>query len=315
MDETLEANETPSSMNKKSEGRTAKANCPPEILWHYTSASGLLGILSEGIIHATGLSYLNDTSEGKYLRHLMREPIQHLTSQNDFPGIDKMFEDAYRRFGIACFCPDGDLLSQWRGYSVGGGFSIGFRSQTLLQFWEQGSPQGFLRPVEYSSSKSFLRAVVDAREVAKYYHQVFPGGIDSLREDKNGNRVIYESEFEAMKDDFKSLLRTIEYISLNGALHKDEHFSEEKEWRLLTFMNSSTPGGEVKPSVSVGRYGLKVYKPVAFQTSFKNSPICEIRTGPGLDAESQSRAVEVLLDNLGYEEVKISSSRVPLRLG
>jgi hypothetical protein len=33
---------------------------------------------------------------------------------------------------MACFCENGDLLSQWRGYgSLGGGFSLGFKAKQL----------------------------------------------------------------------------------------------------------------------------------------------------------------------------------------
>lgn len=315
MDPYLKSSEQRSKASSESEEMATEVVDPPKILWHYTTASGLLGILREGAIRATGLSYLNDITEGKYLRGLMREPIEHLTSKDDLPGIEKLFESAYRRFGAACFCPDGDLLSQWRGYSGGGGFAIGFKSQLLRQFWEGESWQGFLRPVEYSSSTSFLRAVVDAREVTEEYHRVFPGGINSLRKDKEGKRVIYESEFEDMKGDIAKLFQKIEYLAFNGALHKDEHFSEEREWRLLTFIDSKTQDDEFAPDVGVGRQGLTIYRRIAFQSSFESSPICEIRTGPGLDDESQVRAMEVLLDNLGYEGVGISASRVPLRIG
>jgi hypothetical protein len=42
-------------------------------------------------------------------------------------------EEFYRvmQIFVVSFCPDGDLLSQWRGYGQSGGYAIGFDANIL----------------------------------------------------------------------------------------------------------------------------------------------------------------------------------------
>ena len=47
----------------------------PEMLYHYTSAYGLYGILSSGILRAGNFSYLNDSSEIQYGRNLAQDML------------------------------------------------------------------------------------------------------------------------------------------------------------------------------------------------------------------------------------------------
>jgi hypothetical protein len=54
-------------------------------LYHYTSAAGLYGILSSGVLRASNYLYLNDTSEIEYGKTLV---IEHLREQADTEGAD-----------------------------------------------------------------------------------------------------------------------------------------------------------------------------------------------------------------------------------
>ncbi len=137
-------------------GAAAAAELIPDTLWHYTDASGLLGILGGGAaatsptgatFWATGLEYLNDHQELVFgLKHV-RAAIESFTEEFrsviyapherhiyvNIPGkvaflerlgeaITAVIERTYP-YPIHCyvtsFSTEDDLLSQWRGYGSG----------------------------------------------------------------------------------------------------------------------------------------------------------------------------------------------------
>jgi hypothetical protein len=139
---------------------------PGRILWHYTTADGIKGILEsckqdlwkvvplkdgkfkfETIpgsctIWATNVYYMNDTGEVTYARDLMIEEIYERKGKYP-PPADEFLMRVEARLRIAemasqphvtCFCDEeaGDLLNQWRAYAnMGGGYALGFRSASL----------------------------------------------------------------------------------------------------------------------------------------------------------------------------------------
>src|SRR5579862_2796865 len=97
----------------------------PHTLYHYTDASGLLGILASKCLWATDSRYLNDNLEIEYGLGLLREVLDE-TSQlldagpvKDFletaDNISNPFDGFYGAY-VVCFCEKGDQLSQWRAY-------------------------------------------------------------------------------------------------------------------------------------------------------------------------------------------------------
>jgi hypothetical protein len=102
----------------------------PDILYHYTSAEGLLGIIESGVLRAGNFSYVNDASELTYGQELVNEvlveeigsaPTSLLRSlslrlQSQVLNLSEEFD-----FYLSCFCSEFDLLSQWRGYGSGNG--------------------------------------------------------------------------------------------------------------------------------------------------------------------------------------------------
>src|SRR5579872_521596 len=103
-----------------------------DLLYHYTDAAGLLGILESQRLWATNAAYLNDPTELLHARAVYKGWLEARTEQgiarellDNVKVIDLMLEHIFHVF-VACFCRNGDLLSQWRGYGSGGrGFAIG----------------------------------------------------------------------------------------------------------------------------------------------------------------------------------------------
>ncbi len=141
---------------------------PPDELFHYTSAEGFLGILATGRLWAARVEYLNDATEFGYGTSLLQEVLEKKKTEVP-PGWKSEFltrclrgiPDAWCTYFVACFCTDGDLLSQWRGYgSRGGGYAVGFQARRL---GTGGAQEVCLRRVLYEreQQRPLVEALVD----------------------------------------------------------------------------------------------------------------------------------------------------------
>src|SRR5579863_7496945 len=121
--------------------RTPQQLGPDASLFHYTTADGLKGIIEDNCLHASSAYFLNDSSEIDYgyrvLDGVFEEFEKHRPS---WPSIltvrlvrelRQMFSSEAARVKrmksiyVACFCEDGNLLSQWRAYGQSGGYCLG----------------------------------------------------------------------------------------------------------------------------------------------------------------------------------------------
>ena len=117
------------------------SDIPEETLYHYTTFTGLLGIVESGVLWASDIRYMNDSAELKHTADLIRvEILRRISVGHSNPGLLNQFVDwfTYRianghmLFG-ASFRSNGNLLSQWRGYSkLGKGVSLGFNPRYIL---------------------------------------------------------------------------------------------------------------------------------------------------------------------------------------
>ena len=102
-----------------------------EVIYHYTSAEGLRGIIENSEIWLTNVSFVNDMTECKALQE-----EKDLFDDNDF--TNKLVRDCWKDFidyshndydtYIASFSRGDESLDQWRGY---GNFRIGFEANNL----------------------------------------------------------------------------------------------------------------------------------------------------------------------------------------
>jgi hypothetical protein len=112
------------------------------VLYHYTTAEGLLGILAEQTIWATNFRYLNDSTEFLYGLSIVRALAARNKARRvgDRRGpwlelLDAMCDAVAANSNLytACFSELRDDLSQWRAY---GGraedrFCLGFNAGSL----------------------------------------------------------------------------------------------------------------------------------------------------------------------------------------
>lgn len=292
------------------ESITAKG---PDLLWHYTTPEGLLGILRSGELFATGLPYLNDSTEGSYMTELTLKKLAKRmpTRMAKVVRISLNGLTDHRPLAVTCFCKHGDLLGQWRAYTGGRGFAIGFDTKALGSYWTVTQREGLLARVQYKNERSSK----SASRYAKIIHTAWNDLVAERLE--TSGQPPSEAEVEAVAEAMFEFTKRVGYLSMSGAFHKPPHFSQEQEWRFVTSLAGRADSGMTRDPAQFEEratpFGIAVYRRVAFQDSPATSPIRAIRIGPGLDVDSQTATLERVLAKIGYTGMKIDGSTVPLR--
>ncbi|HXW30218.1 MAG TPA: DUF2971 domain-containing protein [Xanthobacteraceae bacterium] len=190
---------------------------PPGILFHYTGQMGLLGIVHNKELWATKIQYMNDATEFGLALNLARQHLRNIIQYSRFP-LDKSAGatllqslDGLERINIfaACFCEQGDLLSQWRGYGGGQqGYAIGFTTDALMQIADR---HGF-------------------RLGACIYD---PATQQKIIDEAVAHCLQNEHSFNTNRHwGFHGPLADILFRC--GVFFKDPAFKDEKEWRLVS---------------------------------------------------------------------------------
>ncbi len=275
---------------------------PPETLYHYTTQSGLLGIVREKSIWATHNQYLNDHQEFIQALKIAEEEIE----AGKAAATDDVVHDwhemlvALRSMSImnVCVCSfseEKDSLSQWRAYGGhSSGFALGFSGDLL-----RGSV----------SAQSFYmaRCIYDPAEqralIREVVHEVFQENV-RRREARAAGTPEPDEEFAPEGGNLSArLLRYAPVI-------KDKAFKEEKEWRIISrplmFSNK-------RFSYREGKSTLIPYYSVAIGTEQSPFGLNEIMVGPTVDPGRAKRAVNGFLINQGYKDVAVNPSQVPYR--
>jgi len=195
------------------------ARQPEGELYHYTSLSGLMGIIGKKEIWASDTQYLNDQREYLHAISLLRVVIgkskQKYSSDLEQEILSEMDEgiegNESMNVCVCSFSEEQDSLSQWRAYADSSmGVAIGF-------------------------SGSFIKSVVD---VQKFYFA------PCLYEENDQLELLEALVEKCVKQNIK-MKQNGEYenFPLGGSLcaymHryapiiKDISFKDEKEWRII----------------------------------------------------------------------------------
>ena len=286
------------------------------ILHHYTDAFGVSGILSSNSLWATATQFSNDASEIEYSVSVAMGVIQETwntkTGLNPWERIlvehlAHLFGTPLHSFGqpfIVSFCEAGDLLSQWRGYGQASGFSLAFKSLNQGDELKLTCKHGFrtgIKQVIYEPSKQRARLRFLLRRLIKMV---------------NGFPFKATSTEGASAHVELSLLLVLAMTDWACSV-KHESFSEEREWRIVTYPKGAALNG-VHPKNYEGVYvrptaRLLLPYMILEPLSGKHLPLLEVRCGPSQFQDQSSRAMHILLRNHGYNNLPVTLSEVPLR--
>jgi hypothetical protein len=256
---------------------------PGRVLYHYTNAAGLLGILERRCLFATDVWFLNDASEVRYAQTRMLAQMRKWTDLgSDQPWVQELLDVSEAKPGwvddvfVTSFCEAPDLLSQWRGYAAGG-FAVGFAAEGLTAL-DRASDAARLVQVDYGAESG-------RRRLRRRFEQLVACGPYSQEERERLARKVLLPEMACVKE---------------------PSFSEEKEWRLLVV--------EERPGRILFRVRATAVVPYVELTLPEPSPVREIVIGPSVDQQMRRRGMEQLLARRGYHGVEIRESASSLRL-
>jgi hypothetical protein len=278
-------------------------------LYHYTTQAGLLGIIKNNEIWATHTQYLNDAREYRHAIDVVTAEIAKRLADavDDSRRILGDMAEAVRRAEsmnvcVCSFSEDRDSLSQWRAY--GGpmsGYAIGLNPLHLAEMVRRA--EFYLAPCLYKPTEQIavMEALVD---------RVFRENMERLH---NGETLVSENREEWLN---ATKLLFPRGGNLLAALHryapilKDESFSEEKEWRIISRPLMCT--GE-RFGYRCGNSTLIPYYRVSIADSDQALKLDEVVIGPTPHIEQSCVAVRGFLVSQGLEQVPVNPSAVPYR--
>jgi len=272
------------------------------VLYHYTTSMGLIGILTEKRIRATSLWHMADASELSYARELYRKILFELAREGEYSQlalaslytVEAALFDDYTLFA-ACFCRDGDLLSQWREYGGGvGGFAIGMDLAASLD-----GIDGWLQ----------LQVIYGVDRQRQCLLEFFTRALAILAEDPEPGPGEPWPRLAALQKEAIFLIASLKHPA----------FEAEQEVRLVQWRHKSFLSGiEWRPTNSM----IVPFVEFALEGDdgphFARPPIVDLVVGPTDDATLTTRSVSLLLEEYAYtfrnsESVRVRRSQAPLR--
>lgn len=275
---------------------------PPDVLYHYTTQVGLLGIVKNKEIWATHTQYLNDQREYLHALEIVREEIEGVIGVTTDPQHKAFLSDmAADVDGIesmnVCVCSfseDRDSLPQWRAYSdATSGFAIGFSGKLLAEV--TATESFYLAPCLYDRLKqrALIRALVE----------------EVLEENIAGTPWVDEEPWDDV-DRVPMGGNLCAYLHRYAPILKDPSFKDEQEWRVISRpLSCKFERFEFRPGSSML---IPYYR---FPLTSENVPfeVREIVIGPTPHTAQAKRSASSFLVSQSLRHVPVNNSVVPYR--
>lgn len=288
-----------------------------DIIYHYTSPMGLLGIVITDriVLRFSKLDCLNDISEGKHVLEIYGNICKELHEENRindcfYEEIIKIELDNREAFitkdqkdnvangvfldadkYICCFSKKRDLLPMWNYYSKAGkyeGYNIGINCESIMQMdkdIDDGQKHIFqLLQVIYSDKekKEIIRKVIE--DVYKPYNE----GLIEIKT-------------------VKSLISQV--LTNYSIIFKNSCFQHEEEVRAVL----TIPKEREHSKYEIKYRTVNGYIVPYIDVNFVKESIREITIGPLLKDNVAENALNDFLKNSGYSDIQVYKSNIPVR--
>jgi hypothetical protein len=274
---------------------------PEEMLWHYTTSAGLIGIIESGSIFATQVSCLNDSTEIRYYSMSFRTALTEQLENIDDEATSKFLKryvtllqdedttpmSADLPYFVTCFTPLQDDVNHWRDYGGGeNGYAIGVRTRDL-----SGPGYSLVGRVNYNSQVHTAIAREAAQKTVEYYREGLQSGLTNW-----DDRFLKVWDF--------ALTQLTPFV-------KEPGFAAEKEVRFVHYLQESEISElKVLPRQSM----LSQHLPMRFGEESKGKPrfpISKVIVGPCRHRQISRRGVDMLLRTHGYPGNLVVTSEKP----
>ncbi len=277
---------------------------PTNVLYHYTSLSGLMGIVDTRSLWISEIRYLNDAEE---LRHLGRWLSAEIASLLEKPSSNADVLQQLRnwlpnrleagpKIFVGSFTENGNLLSQWRGYCPHGrGVSVGFAAEEIIA---AAGDQDFLVGKCIYDTKQ--KHVLAERIIKRIVSLAVERGPDSKKHPLNS----YHGVFSEVEPDLLGI----------AAVIKDASFHEEKEWRVVSPVHSNYAEAQIMHRE--GAAMLIPYMELRLPVTGTGSPslaIERVYVGPTPNVNLSIDSLCTFLARARVKNVRVSNSCIPYR--
>ncbi|MFM2481896.1 DUF2971 domain-containing protein [Celerinatantimonas sp. YJH-8] len=266
-------------------------NQPPQItLYHYTTLSGLLGIVRSRVLWASDVRYMNDAAELHHALGLLKAAINERISKGS-PHTAQLEHFAHwlkhqlnqgHMLFVASFRANGNLLSQWRGYStIGKGVSLGFDPHLIANWANEQHFQ--IGQCIYQSEQQ---------------HQLIEQVLDAICQ-------LDSSDPNPFRDIETDLLRL-------AVLLKHPSFREEEEWRVILPLPHHHQPRRIK--FREGNAMLKPYTEFCLYSHSEAMALEHVFLGPTPDSELSMNSLRLFLEQHQLTPRQgIDDSQIPYR--
>lgn len=291
----------------------------PGTIYHYTSADGLHGILSSGILYFTDSLFLNDRSERKNFYRILRECLKGWDSPLSRELAERYFgrqgyvlrslgepdpsdRTASRYFVLSC-SEEQDSLPMWNYYTHSlhaAGYNLHFDTRRLIEVLNAQPVASALTGGEKILCRRIVYENERKAEEIRSMLRVFSDRWNCRENPEERENLLYALE------------RCFEKMSL---FYKERAFSHEKEIRLVIPSGNEqiqrSPQGKGAPYQFRKVRGIQVPF-LALEVLDKGTVITGVTAGPALDKEMAVRGAAYMLHHYGFPKTCRVSS-VPLR--
>jgi hypothetical protein len=311
-----------------------KMSCPAsvnDLLYHYTSESGLQGIIESDRIWATHIRFLNDYTE---FRQAFRDKYVEALADAFLDGMRKDIDDnakvvikrvlanhagiletiegsTARNDTFVCsftsslqngFDP-GDRLSQWRGYSHSSqGFSLGFEKEALqkqVAIDEQEGKASVLECIYEGTGAEFSLFREMGHNASLRFNDLWLNG-EAVPSFPTNNPAATEEYKKASFYFLKALSKATAEFFTNAARIKHSGFREECEWRIVRHASHEALIRSELTKFRKGQFGETPYIEIPLGLAKpESSPLRRIVVGPGSHKDDIKCWVELLLERHG----------------
>lgn len=294
-----------------------------ELLYHYTTAAGFLGIVGSRSLWATSSNYLNDPSEMTYAVELvLRRAKLSADQEADLEAAANLKEviaslerdystpSSYARVResnayITSFSKSDQHLMLWRNYSLKFGMCLGFDRALLTDWIEEGrvARPDALCTEEFPEDPEVLVGLEKNIGLEAAVIDVTYGDRGKM---PDLERVLASlSGTGALAEGGKA---PVVYSPFAFASVKHPSFSDEHEVRMIV---RETGDFAPKPKLRVSpSHGLVPYQEI----SFPREALRTVTTCPGVSHEQQAAAIRAALDDGGrgaWSHVSITETGIP----
>lgn len=275
----------------------------PEIVYHYTNAEGLNGILQSQEIRLTRWDSLNDISEHAYIHDVIRECIQEIeideTFKTNVRALNQMilsFKNPLsciqtdKNMYVASFSKNDDSLPLWTYYTKSvqsSGYCIGFNSNAF----------------SFKGKSLSMHGVIYNRRDQKQLINEF---LHQLLAIYNSNPGLFNERGEIAMS-IKWFFA--DFVSCVGCLFKHPSFEHEEEIRVIARINAKQAIDEKWIKIRCSNGILIPY----IAMTFEQSGVTSVKSSPTLDAAAAYNGIRTAQTLYKYPRFSIEHSTLPLR--